>query len=99
MVINLHTVLANAPYLADLARVHAGWFAALPQDRPDAALAGELADIRALGLMAVEEDVLSIGLRRAKGRIALLAAIAETGGGWSTAEATAALSDLADAAL
>src|SRR5690606_13025313 len=31
--------------------------------------------------------------------IALLAAAAETGGLWSTAEATAALSDLADAAL
>ena len=38
-------------------------------------------------------------LRAAKGRIALLAAAAETGGGWTTAQSTAALSDLADAAL
>ncbi|MDB5507299.1 MAG: bifunctional [glutamine synthetase] adenylyltransferase/[glutamine synthetase]-adenylyl-L-tyrosine [Devosia sp.] len=99
MNVALHTLLADAPYLADLARVHADWFAVQPQDQPDAALADELADVRALGRSGAAEDVLSIGLRRAKGRIALLAAVAETGGGWSTAQATAALSDLADAAL
>ena len=38
-------------------------------------------------------------LRQAKGRIALLAAVAEVGGAWTTAQSTAALSDLADAAL
>src|SRR5205085_202114 len=34
-----------------------------------------------------------------KGRVALLAAVAEVGEAWTTAQSTAALSDLADAAL
>ncbi len=36
---------------------------------------------------------------KAKARVALLAAVAETGGQWTTAQSTRALSDLADAAL
>ncbi len=46
-----------------------------------------------------DEATLSRRLRDAKGRTALWAAVAETGGAWTTADATAALSDLADAAL
>src|SRR5690606_4869895 len=45
------------------------------------------------------EEALAPVLRIAKGRTALLAALAETGGAWTTAQATAALSDLADVAL
>ncbi|HTM76843.1 MAG TPA: bifunctional [glutamine synthetase] adenylyltransferase/[glutamine synthetase]-adenylyl-L-tyrosine phosphorylase, partial [Devosia sp.] len=55
--------------------------------------------VTAAGMTAPDEDTLSPILRLAKGRTALLAAIAETGGAWSTAQSTAALSDLGDAAL
>ena len=66
---------------------------------PGAALAAEIATIGLAGRDAADEVAIGATLRAAKGRIALLAAAAETGSGWSTAQATAALSDLADAAL
>ena len=54
-----------------------------------------------MGRAGREDDEAAVAhvLRCAKGRTALLAAVAETGGAWTTARATEALSDLADAAL
>ena len=94
----LGTLLESAPYLLDLAREHADWLAGVLEGDAEAAFAALLADVAAAGRGADETELARV-LRMAKGRTALLAAIAETGGAWTTARATEALSDLADAAL
>ncbi len=94
----LGPLLEVAPYLLDLARQHAGWLAETLADDPDKAFAELMTRISAAGL-SDDENALAQVLREAKGRTALLAAVAETGGVWTTARATEALSDLADAAL
>ncbi|MDP1731740.1 MAG: bifunctional [glutamine synthetase] adenylyltransferase/[glutamine synthetase]-adenylyl-L-tyrosine phosphorylase [Devosia sp.] len=99
MSVSLETVLSAAPYLAELAERHADWFAAARKLAPDAALDAELTEIAHAGHFCQSEEEFSMALRLAKGRVALLAAVAETGGAWTTAQSTAALSDLADAAL
>jgi glutamate-ammonia-ligase adenylyltransferase len=98
MPVSLDTLLAASPYLADLHTRFGGWLAEALAD-PDAALSRELAATAAAGLSAAEEAQVSAALRHAKARVALLAAAAETTGLWTTASSTAALSDLADAAL
>jgi len=99
MPVPLAQLLDASPYLRELNQRHGAWLAAALAD-PDLALRQSL---DALGPAAADAgtDEAAIGdaLRRAKGRIALLAAAAETGGLWTTAQSTAALSDLADAAL
>jgi glutamate-ammonia-ligase adenylyltransferase len=92
-------LLAAAPYLFEQARHHADWLASMLDGEANTSLAMVLAEIRVGGQTLDLEADLAVQLRVAKGRIALLAAIAETGAAWTTAEATAALSDLADAAL
>ena len=98
MPVSLATLLASAPYLRELHQRHAAWFAPAAAD-PDAALAAELGRIADAAKAAADEEAIGAELRIAKGRIALLAAAAETAGQWTTAQSTAALSDLADAAL
>jgi len=95
----LEPLFAQAPYLFELGQAHAPWLAQALLDGADAALAQELEQLRQAGTALGEEDALAARLRQGKGRIALLAAVAETGGAWTTAQATAALADLADAAL
>ena len=95
----LASLLTEAPYLFDLARQHAAWLAEALQGDADTALAETLAAVGNAGREAVSEEDLAPILRQAKGRVALLAAVAEVGGAWTTAQSTAALSDLADAAL
>jgi [glutamine synthetase] adenylyltransferase / [glutamine synthetase]-adenylyl-L-tyrosine phosphorylase len=97
MPVPLETLLDLSPYLAELAARERDWLDATP-DR-DAALRDVLAEVSAAGRTATGEAEIGESLRRAKDRVALLAACAETSGDWSTAQATAALSDLADAAL
>ncbi|HWV19462.1 MAG TPA: bifunctional [glutamine synthetase] adenylyltransferase/[glutamine synthetase]-adenylyl-L-tyrosine phosphorylase [Devosia sp.] len=94
----LGTLLQSAPYLLELARTHAEWLADALERGPDIVFAELIAAVFAAGGMA-DEASLGQALRIAKGRTALLAAVAETGGVWTTARATEALSDLADAAL
>ena len=94
----LGPLLQSAPYLLDLARLHAAWLAETLAGDADAAFAAILAEVGRAGA-AGDEAAVSQALRLAKGRTALLAAVAETGGAWTTARATEALSDLADAAL
>ncbi len=98
MAVSLDTLLAASPYLAELNARFGPWLAEA-LEAPDAALRAELAAVVAAGEGVEEETDLATILRQAKGRVALLAAAAETGGSWTTAAATAALSDLADAAL
>lgn len=98
MPVPLETLLADAPYLGELYAVHGGWLTkALPD--ADAALAVVLADIAAAGRTAPDEAAIGMVLRQGKALVALLCAAAETAGLWTTRQATAALSDLADAAL
>jgi [glutamine synthetase] adenylyltransferase / [glutamine synthetase]-adenylyl-L-tyrosine phosphorylase len=99
MTVPFQTLLAAAPYLAELARKHAKWFAAAAEIAPSVALKLALEQVREAGRAATGDAELASVLRTAKGRIALLAAVSETSGKWTTAESTAALSDLADAAL
>ena len=98
MQVPLQALLADAPYLSELHRRHGEWLAAALAG-PDAALAAELHAIAEAGRAAPDETAIGSVLRAAKGRLALLAAAAETGGLWTTAQSTAALSDLADTAL
>jgi len=99
MPVAIETLLAHAPYLAELANVEAEWLADARARFPDEALALELDRIEEAGRTAASDDEIGRFLRRAKGRIALLAAASEVTGAWSTAQSTAALSDLADHAL
>lgn len=99
MKVALETLLSSAPYLRDLAERHADWFAAARKLSPDVALAAVLDQVTKAGQSAATEDEIGRELRIAKGRVALLAAVSEVEGRWTTAQSTAALSDLADAAL
>jgi len=94
----LGPLLEQAPYLLGLAKDHAEWCAEALSEGADRAFAALLDLVAKAGR---EEDEAGVGrfLRVAKGRTALLAAVAETGGAWTTARTTEALSDLADAAL
>lgn len=94
----LGPLLESAPYLLDLARAHGEWLAQALDTGPDRAFSALLSE---MGRAGREDDEAAVAhvLRCAKGRTALLAAVAETGGAWTTARATEALSDLADAAL
>ncbi len=98
MTVSLETLLAESPYLAGLAERNAEWFGTALA-APDAALAAVLAEIATAGNEAATDDEVASVLRRGKGRAALLAGAAEVTGRWTTAQSTAALSDLADAAL
>lgn len=95
----LGPLLELAPYLLGLAQQNADWLVATLADSADGAFADIVDIVETLGRTASSEEALAPVLRIAKGRTALLAALAETGGAWTTAQSTAALSDLADAAL
>ncbi len=99
MTVSLDTLLELAPYLKGLAERHADWFAASRAIAPDTALQAVLLGVKRAGENAADEAEISRELRIAKGRVALLAAVSEVEGRWTTAQSTAALSDLADAAL
>src|SRR4051812_8899762 len=98
MHVSLPTLLAASPYLAGLNERFGDWLGATLRD-PDAGLVRVLAEGAGTGQTGVDETAVGAALRDAKGRVALLAAAAETSGRWTTAQSTAALSDLADAAL
>ncbi|WP_138468074.1 glutamine-synthetase adenylyltransferase [Poseidonocella sp. HB161398] len=90
----LEGVAGCSPYLAGLMLREAEWLeAALAQD-PAESLAAELAQLQPGPVKEAAAD-----LRRAKRRIALLAALADCGGVWSLAEVTGALTRLSDRAV
>ncbi|MBD0866439.1 MAG: glutamine-synthetase adenylyltransferase [Rhodobacteraceae bacterium] len=82
----------SSPYLAKLIVQEAHWLPAALQD-PEGALDAEIAQTAIF--MA---DEVSIGLRRVKRRVALLAALADLSGAWSLEQVTGTLTRLADAA-
>ena len=97
MPITLRELLDASPYLRELEQRHRAWLGPALGD-PDAALWKVLDGLAGAAGLADEAGV-GTALRAAKQQVALLAAAAETGGLWTTAQSTAALSDLADAAL
>jgi glutamate-ammonia-ligase adenylyltransferase len=98
MPVSLDDLLAASPYLRDLHGRCGDWLAGALGD-PDRALESVLLDLNGASKVTSDEERVGKELREAKGRVALLAAAAETSGRWTTAQSTAALSDLADAAL
>ena len=83
-----------SPYLADLMQRESDWLRAVLLQPPETALAVELAALDGLTL-----DQLGPGLRCAKRRVALLAALADLGGVWALEQVTGALTQLADLAV
>ena len=88
----------NSPYLADLALREAGTLRQVLGAGPDAAVADALAALTRMSASAPRAAV-AAALRQAKRRVALAVALADLGGSWSLEQVTAALSDLAEAAL
>ena len=88
----IHGAAGCSPYLAELIRKEGEWLEAALDD-PEAARSVVLAKVASL-----PPDELATGLRRAKRRIALLAALADLAGAWRLEDVTGALTDLGDAA-
>ncbi|QBX35378.1 glutamine-synthetase adenylyltransferase [Paracoccus liaowanqingii] len=85
-------VAGSSPYLADLIRREAAWL-------PGALDHDDVVARETAGFDDLDAAALSVGLRRAKRRVALQAALADLGGVWPLEQVTAALSDLADRAV
>lgn len=82
----------SSPYLAGLMAKEADWL-------PGALDHDDVVARETAGFEDLSADDLSIALRRAKRRVALLSALADLGGVWPLEQVTAALSDLADRAV
>jgi [glutamine synthetase] adenylyltransferase / [glutamine synthetase]-adenylyl-L-tyrosine phosphorylase len=82
-----------SPYLKSLMLREQDWLESALSLGPDAACRAELD-----GLHDVALPDLLVRLRRAKRRVALMAALADLGGVWSLDQVTGALTDLADCA-
>jgi glutamate-ammonia-ligase adenylyltransferase len=80
-----------SPYLKGLIQRHGDWLEAALEAGPEAALAAEMA--------ALEAEDLGPRLRVAKGRVALLIALADLGGLWPVMQVTQALTEFADRAV
>jgi len=83
-----------SPYLAGLIMREADWVAGISDQSPEALFSQILMDAAALEIGQVAS-----GLRQAKGRVALLCALADLGGVWSLEEVTGALTRFADLAV
>ncbi|MEO1037948.1 MAG: bifunctional [glutamine synthetase] adenylyltransferase/[glutamine synthetase]-adenylyl-L-tyrosine phosphorylase [Pseudomonadota bacterium] len=93
----LDGVFSNAPYLSRLARRHQDVLAALSRGDPETLCNEANAD----ALAAADEDGeagIMAGLRQAKAKLHLTAALADLAGAWDVETVTGALSDFADAA-
>ncbi|MGR3464690.1 [protein-PII] uridylyltransferase family protein [Limimaricola sp.] len=82
-----------SPYLANLMSHESGWLEAACAD-PERMVEAELSSFAGLDAKA-----LGPRLRRAKRRVALIAALADLGGAWPLEQVTGSLARLADAAL
>lgn len=82
-----------SPFLSGLMVRQAAWLGGALDGDPNAALNAVLAELKPGGANEVGP-----GLRIAKQRVSLLAALADLGGVWSLDEVTGALTDLADLA-
>ncbi|MEM1343287.1 MAG: glutamine-synthetase adenylyltransferase, partial [Pseudomonadota bacterium] len=94
----LRGAAGSSPYLSRSIERHVDWLAKTAERPPETALAALLAETAAT-TEGVDRAALAKALRQTKSRAALLIALADLGGVWSLTEVTAALSDLAEAAL
>jgi [glutamine synthetase] adenylyltransferase / [glutamine synthetase]-adenylyl-L-tyrosine phosphorylase len=94
----LAAVGGNSPYLSDLAVRESAGLRALVTHGPQRVVDDALAALRALPVHSRREQMMA-ALRKAKRVVALATAIADLGGIWRLEQVTAALSDLAEAAL
>ncbi len=94
----LRALGGNSPFLADLAVREWKVLAALAAFGPDKVASDALGRLRAVPPAAPRSQV-SAAMRRTKRVVALVAAVADIGGIWPLERVTAALSDLAEAAL
>ena len=94
----LRALGGNAPYLADLALREAATLRAIVAEGAEAVVTRALAALAAVPPAAPRARVAS-ALREAKRIVALAVAVADIGGAWRLERVTAALSDLAEAAL
>ncbi|HKY87518.1 MAG TPA: bifunctional [glutamine synthetase] adenylyltransferase/[glutamine synthetase]-adenylyl-L-tyrosine phosphorylase, partial [Pseudorhodoplanes sp.] len=88
-----------SPYLWDLASADAARFLAILKADPDAQLASLVAGIAAQADTVTSESEMMRALRATKAHAALLIALADIGKVWPVMRVTAALTELADAAL
>ncbi len=88
----------NAPYLADLALRESAALIDICRAGPETVVAHALAALAAVPPAAPRPRV-AAALRAAKRRVALAVAVADIAGAWRLERITAALSDLAEAAL
>lgn len=88
------TAWEQAPFLKGLMRSRAGVLARLAGAGPAAAMADALALVRTSA-----PDEMMARLRRTRGDVALVVALADLSGEWALEPVTAALSDFADAAI
>ena len=94
----LSAIGGGSPYLADLAVREHEVTVRIMQAGPDAALAPVAAALEALD-PALPRAALSVALRQAKRRAALITALADIGGYWGLGRVTAVLSWLAETTL
>ena len=83
-----------SPYLATLIGKHGDWLRTVFDGGADEAFKGVLQETKAL-----DPAQRPVGLRNAKGKVALLTGLADLAGVWTLEQVTAALSDFADAAV
>ena len=90
----LSATAACSPYLRALMLRETAWLRSILPQSPEAAFGGVMADLNEVTL-----EQLPVALRQAKRRTALLTALADLAGVWPLMQVTAALTQLADAAV
>jgi glutamate-ammonia-ligase adenylyltransferase len=94
----LRSLGGNSPFLAELAVRESAALRQIAIEGPDATIAAPIAALRAVPFTARHPQV-AAAMRRAKRLVALATAVADIGGIWRLGKVTAALTDLAEAAL
>ncbi len=95
----LAVLFGNSPYLTQIALREQSFICRIVAESPDQTLAATMVELwDGAGEADVKAELMRV-LRVAKRRVAMLAAIADITGQWPLERVTAALSDLADAAL
>jgi [glutamine synthetase] adenylyltransferase / [glutamine synthetase]-adenylyl-L-tyrosine phosphorylase len=95
----LEGIALSAPYLWDLARADPARLLRLLANDPETELAALVVGMREAVAAAKSAAAVMRALRRHKAEAALLIALADVGGIWPVARVTAALTEVADAAL
>ncbi|MEC9344772.1 MAG: bifunctional [glutamine synthetase] adenylyltransferase/[glutamine synthetase]-adenylyl-L-tyrosine phosphorylase [Pseudomonadota bacterium] len=95
----LRATFANSPYLAALAAREPSLLADLSDRDPESMMRDILDGVGRAGLAETAAPAMSRALRRAKGRAALLIALADLGGVWPLEQVTGAITALADACV